>query len=313
MAGEFLQHCELCERRCKVDRIAGELGFCAAPATSAPSKFFVSFGEEAMLNPAYMLYFPYCNLRCAYCSNHEFIADDFHSGAPFFPQEIARKIDDAFAAKKIKVLQILGGEPTVSLYGALQVVGQLSSGVPVVWNSNFYHTLETFKILETFVDFYVADLKFGNDACASKLAAVPDYMAVVKRNLELVPAGRLLIRHLPLGGHWECCTLPVLEYLRDRFPDCSTAFHELMPDRAGVCKALTAAEKERLDQTIGDFKLKRLYSEYNLASPAAPAAGQFSGEILIRKDGSVVVQDVPEPVRDVLKTLLMGAYDESAK
>ena len=54
---------------------------------------------------------------------------------------------------------------------------------PVVWKSNFFGTEESFDLLDGVVDVYVADLKFGNDACAERIAGVEGYLPIVTRNL----------------------------------------------------------------------------------------------------------------------------------
>ena len=54
---------------------------------------------------------------------------------------------------------------------------------PVVWKSNFYGTPAAFELLKGVVDVYVADFKFGNDACAQRLANVDRNVGTVMRNV----------------------------------------------------------------------------------------------------------------------------------
>ncbi len=92
--------------------------------------------------------------------------------------------------------------------------------LPVVWKSNFYGTIEGFALLEGLVDVYVADLKFGNDTCARQMAGVDGYMQIVTRNLLHVAQGaRLIIRHLLLPGHLECCYRPVVDWMCRHLPE----------------------------------------------------------------------------------------------
>ena len=39
------------------------------------------------------------------------------------------------------------------------------------------------NLLDGMFDVWLADYKFGNDACAQRLAKVPDYVRVVRENL----------------------------------------------------------------------------------------------------------------------------------
>jgi putative pyruvate formate lyase activating enzyme len=69
------------------------------------------------------------------------------------------------------------------------------------------------------VDIHVADFKFGNDACAERIAGVPRYMATVGRNLlRARVSAELIVRHLLLPGHFECCFLPVAGWLAEHLP-----------------------------------------------------------------------------------------------
>jgi putative pyruvate formate lyase activating enzyme len=75
------------------------------------------------------------------------------------------------------------------------------------------------SLLDGVVDLYLTDLKYGNDDCARRLSGVRDYTRIVFRN-HLLAASQceVIVRHLMLPGHLECCTLPVLDWLSDHLP-----------------------------------------------------------------------------------------------
>ena len=89
---------------------------------------------------------------------------------------------------------------------------------PVVWKSDFYGTPAAFELLAGVVDVYVADFKFGNDDCARRLAKVERYVATVTRNLASTSRGDLIIRHLLLPGHFDCCYRAVVEHVARELP-----------------------------------------------------------------------------------------------
>ena len=69
----LLKKCELCPRRCRVDRFEN-LGFCNAGAEVEVALFCLHKWEEPCLvgeNGAGTVFFAHCNLRCVYCQNHE--------------------------------------------------------------------------------------------------------------------------------------------------------------------------------------------------------------------------------------------------
>jgi putative pyruvate formate lyase activating enzyme len=65
---------------------------------------------------------------------------------------------------------------------------------PMLWNSNFFMTLESMKILRVFTDVWLPDFKFGPGRCAMTLAKTPRYWETVPRNI----MGRGLL-HPPPG------------------------------------------------------------------------------------------------------------------
>lgn len=301
-ARELENPCHCCCRHCGARRHEGERGYCGATTAARVTKAFVTYGEEAFLNPAFMLYFAHCNLRCAYCSNADAIRDDFTGGTPADAAALAKTVDDAFHAGKITSLQILGGEPSCSLANALAVIAHIRSAVPVVWNSNFCFTPTALALLTRVVDFHVADLKFGNDRCAHDLCGLDHYWPTVTANLRRVDPARLLLRHLPLGGHGDCCSKAVIDFMQRELPQVPVSFHQLVPDAAGRCRCLSDDEWRRLDQLVAQAGLQRFHADFCLRDDDS-AAHSFVSEIVIRKDGSVMVQDLSAPLSKILRTL----------
>jgi putative pyruvate formate lyase activating enzyme len=90
----------------------------------------------------------------------------------------------------------------------------------MLWNSNFFMTLESMKILRVLTDVWLPDFKFGPGRCAMTLAKTPWYWETVTRNIALVAdwGEDFSIRHLVMPNHVECCTYPVLEWIAERVP-----------------------------------------------------------------------------------------------
>jgi putative pyruvate formate lyase activating enzyme len=90
----------------------------------------------------------------------------------------------------------------------------------MLWNSNFFMTLESMKILRLLTDVWLPDFKFGPSRCAMALAKTPWYWETVTRNLALIPewGEDYSIRHLVMPNHVECCTYPVLEWIAEHMP-----------------------------------------------------------------------------------------------
>ncbi|MCK4879383.1 MAG: hypothetical protein KAS82_01945 [Bacteroidales bacterium] len=69
---EMLKDCRLCPRECRVDRIAGETGFCKATSKLRVASFHAHFGEERPLvgvGGSGTIFLSHCNLGCIFCQN----------------------------------------------------------------------------------------------------------------------------------------------------------------------------------------------------------------------------------------------------
>lgn len=217
--------CNLCEHRCRADRAAGERGPCKAGAGANVFRHRVEYGEELELVPSHLFYLSGCDLRCAFCI----------AGLDAFDPARGRPLTGEFfnaavawgRAQGARNVQWVGGEPTVHLPTILQAMSGCPALPPVVWKSDFHGTPEVFELLDGVVDTYVADFKFGNDACARRLAGVGDYARIVTRNLGIAAGrSRLIVRHLLLPGHAECCYRPVAEWMRANLPGVAFSVRE---------------------------------------------------------------------------------------
>jgi len=217
-AEEQLRECRLCPRDCRVNRLGGERGYCGAGAEAATFMDYVHWGEEEDLSPSHTVFLAGCNLRCIFCHT----AADRNSRP-------ARRLD----ADSLKTLvargrdegalniNFLGGEPTVSLPSLIGIISQTENIPPVVWNTNSYFVVGLVPVLESFVSFYIADLKFGCSECGAEVADAGDYWDVARERVQelvSVAGDRVIVRHLVMPSHVECCTRPVLEWIARHVP-----------------------------------------------------------------------------------------------
>jgi putative pyruvate formate lyase activating enzyme len=85
--------CELCPRRCRVNRLEGERGFCTAPAELVISSIFPHDGEEPPLSGtggSGTVFFTHCTLKCVFCQNYQISHEQ--EGQPFSVEELAQKM-----------------------------------------------------------------------------------------------------------------------------------------------------------------------------------------------------------------------------
>jgi len=217
-ASRHNEHCLLCEHRCGVDRSKGVRGKCKALTDVRVFRHRVEWGEEPEIVPSHLFYTSGCDLRCKFCiaeSNAFLPSRGTLLTVPFLERAIAwgRQLG-------ARNLQWVGGEPTIHVPGILNVMSQIDDLPPIVWKSDFYGTPEAFDCLEGPVSIFVADFKFGNDRCAGNIASVPNYVGIVTRNLlRVARQSRLIVRHLLLPNHFDCCYRPIVQWMAENLPE----------------------------------------------------------------------------------------------
>ena len=102
----------------------------------------------------------------------------------------------------------------MNLAGILELLGRVEPASRVVWNSNMYFNPRAGELLRGLADIYLADFKCGNRRCSRDLLNAEDYVEVVRRNLTAVREhADVIVRHVVLPGHRDCCLRPILEWL----------------------------------------------------------------------------------------------------
>lgn len=221
LANRILRKCVFCEWRCKVDRVKYERkGACKLDSTARVATFFRHFGEEPPLvdrNGSGTIFFTSCTFRCVFCQNWN-ISQHPDAGAPVSAEKLSLIIK-SLRSEGAANINFVGGEPTPNLHVILESLNLTSVNVPILWNSNMYLTPEAMQVLSDVVDIWLPDFKWGNDRCAVKYSRIMRYFEVTSRNHAMAyQNGDMIIRHLVMPGHMECCTRPILYWIAQNCP-----------------------------------------------------------------------------------------------
>jgi putative pyruvate formate lyase activating enzyme len=225
----------------------GPAGLCGAGPVARVFHEGIEWAGEAELVPTYVVSFSGCNMTCRFCLTGT-SSQNASRGEVVEAAEIANRVA---STPDLRSVTILGGEPLIHLPAALGLVALLPSRLPVVWKTNAFGSAEGLDLLEGIPDVVLGDLKFGNDECARSLAGIDGYLAVVRENLRRAHAtSRLIVRHLVMPGHVECCTAPAIEWLSRSLPgvplSLMTGFLPLFESAAaGLGRTNRPAEVER--------------------------------------------------------------------
>ncbi len=217
LAFRMLKACTFCEWRCNADRSVDKFGVCKLKRASRLHSAFHHFGEESPLigenqGGSGTIFFSGCTFHCSFCQNYDCSLDPA-SGRRVTPTELSSVIATLRRQGAANV-NFVGGDPVPDMHNILAALTSTEVNVPTVWNSNMYSTEEGMRLLMDVTDFWLPDFKFGNDECARRLARVKDYVRIVSRNHRMAyESGDMIVRHLVMPNHLECCTQPVLDIL----------------------------------------------------------------------------------------------------
>ncbi len=214
-ASRWMRKCTMCPRMCRVDRLAGETGFCKTGKLAVVASFGPHYGEERPLvgrGGSGTIFFSHCNLSCAFCQN--FDISHGGEGAPAGPRELA-EIMLSLQDKGCHNINLVSPTHVIEpVLGALRVAVENGLCVPLVYNCGGYERVPALKLLEGIVDIYMPDFKFWDSSAALRLCGAPDYPARAREALremhrqvgELVLDDRgvarkgVLVRHLVMPG-----------------------------------------------------------------------------------------------------------------
>jgi putative pyruvate formate lyase activating enzyme len=218
IAYKLITPCRLCERACGALRLKGKPGVCLVDRDIIVHSFFHHMGEEAPLVPSGTIFYGGCNFKCVFCQNYDISQVRAREGEKLSPKELAN-IQVHLRRRGARNINHVGGEPTPHLPFILESFKYLDVNVPQLWNSNMYMSLESMILLEDIIDIWLPDLKYGNNNCAWRLSKVRNYWEVATRNIKRAhDAGDIIIRHLVMPNHLECCTRPILEWIARNTP-----------------------------------------------------------------------------------------------
>ena len=220
------ESCQLCPRRCGVDRTRGERGFCRMPGELHAARAAAHYWEEPVISGNYgsgTVFFSGCTLGCAFCQNEPISHGGV--GKPITSARLRELFEELIdeGVQNINLVTPTHFLPSIipALYPKLPV--------PVVYNCGGYESVDTLRQLEGLVDVYLPDFKYTDSALAATLSQAPDYPEVAKAAIlemyrqtgpfviedDEMQRG-VLIRHLILPGQIEN-SLGVLDWVADHF------------------------------------------------------------------------------------------------
>lgn len=217
--------CDICPRACKVDRNVSP-GFCNELKTIKIAKIIRHFSwEEPCLSDkrgTLAIFFSGCNLACDYCQNFEISRGGV--GKTYSLDEFKNLIEkEQNFHSSIDLIT-----PTHFAPALCEAFEKIEKKVPIIYNTNSYENVETIEKVAKFVDVFLADFKYADDALGKQFSHCNDYFSTaissITKMCELKPdiekSGQLvqgvIIRHLVLPGQTKN-SFEVLDAVSARF------------------------------------------------------------------------------------------------
>ncbi|MCL2294606.1 MAG: twin-arginine translocation signal domain-containing protein [Spirochaetes bacterium] len=172
-----MENCDLCPRRCYVNRMAGEKGACSVADTFRVASTRVGFGEERLIvgrGGTGEIFFSNCNLLCIFCQNWT----NAHrgDGRPTTPTELASMMRLLQFGGAININLITPTHLTPHIVTALRLAIAQGLSIPLIYNTSGYETLEVMQLLDGIIDIYQPDFKFQDSNIAIRfLNGAPNY------------------------------------------------------------------------------------------------------------------------------------------
>jgi len=230
-AQALLTDCNYCVHNCRINRVAGETGYCGLTDQALISGEYLHYGEEERVGTTHAIFFSGCTLHCLFCHNWR-ETFDLSAGVGVDAAHLAEQIRLRCADPAVQSISFIGGTPEPHLHTLTALAELLPEplALPWVFNSNATLSATGLALMEGLIDLYLPDFKFGNDRCAWQLAKIAHYSETLEANLKAYQAQsrqtasslqpvQVLIRHLLMPGHLDCCTLPVLEKIAAEYPE----------------------------------------------------------------------------------------------
>jgi putative pyruvate formate lyase activating enzyme len=243
-AEEILKGCRLCPRNCKVDRTAGEKGFCKTGDKPFIASYGAHFGEEGPLVGRFgsgTIFMGHCNLRCIFCQNYSIS----HLGEGI---EVSfEKLADIMLSLQTEgchnINLVTPTHQMPMILRSLLIASERGLKIPIVYNCGGYESLDAIKILEGIVDIYMPDFKYMDPAMALKYSGAEGYPDAAKAALKEmhrqvgdlliekkgIALRGLLVRHLVLperaGGTAELVKFVAGEISKNTYINIMDQYH----------------------------------------------------------------------------------------
>ncbi len=231
---DVMESCQLCPRKCGVNRLRNAIGFCRAPGTTlVVSSFNPHFGEERPLvgrGGSGTIFFAHCALRCVFCINWPI--SHRGRGSRTSIEQLANMMLQLQKQGCHNINLVTPTHYSPHILKAIDIAAGKGLRLPIVYNTFGWERLEVLRMLDGVVDIYLPDIKYADGQMAARYSAgATTYPEVTKeailemhRQVGVAKPGEdgimyrgLMIRHLVMPDNVSG-SKQVMEWIAENLP-----------------------------------------------------------------------------------------------
>ncbi len=210
---------------CGVDR-EEKLGLCLCPSDMIINRIAPHYYEEPPIsgtNGSGTVFFGGCVMRCAYCQNSVISREP--KGKSYSPLALAEEIKQLEDKGVHNINFVTPTQYSDNIRRALDIY---RPRVPIVYNTSGYERVEVIKDLLPYVDVFLPDFKYSDNALALRLSKRDNYVETALNAIQVMLENKptvyekgllkqgVIIRHLVLPNYVKN-SLNALDMIVERF------------------------------------------------------------------------------------------------
>ncbi len=260
-----MEKCSVCPRKCGVNRLKGEKGFCKSGNEIRVASINLHTGEEPPISGTKgsgTVFFSNCTMSCVFCQNYPI--SQLGNGYLLTTQQLADKMLELQKKGAHNINFVTPSHMYPLMAESVFIAKQKDLKIPILANCSGYESVEVLELMDDFIDIYMPDMKYSDDIYAKKYSNVTDYTKINKAAIkemfrqkgnlfinknEIAEKG-LLIRHLVLpngiSGSKEIFDFIASEISADAFVSVMAQYHTAHKSDAikELSRKITEAEYE---------------------------------------------------------------------
>lgn len=278
------ENCSLCARQCNADRNLKKTP-CGSGPVMRIARYALHLYEEPPISGTRgsgTVFFSGCPLSCAFCQNSGISRKA--CGKIVSPQGLNAVFEELKNAGAHNINLV---NPTHFVPSVIETLRLKKTGIPIVYNTHGYDSVNTIRELEGLIDIYLPDIKYFDNYYSLRYSKAKDYFTAASKAVKLMCGSvkntfdenglmksGVIIRHLILP-QLSSDSIKILEFIKNELPDGTlvslmaqyTPYNDLggFPE---INRKITRREYDRVIDKMIQLDLKGYIQNLNSADKA---------------------------------------------